>query len=186
MHDRLSRIQYLLHKFEIPEKDQRKNKLSINQITEFEAKFDLYFPEEFVNLLLLCNGSFAGEGGIFGLHQEQRVLDIEYYFELFPYWLSAKWIPVASDGCGNYFVCVANTQFEGKAPVVFIDSAIGYDQIAYVVASNLFDFLIFYLESSLGETGWPFDLEFVVRADPDILNFRCLQLPWDQGCISRS
>ena len=61
---------------------------------------------------------------------------------------------------------------------------IGYDQIAYVVASNLFDFLIFYLESSLGKTGWPFDPEFVVGANPDILNFRCLQLPWDRGRIS--
>jgi cell wall assembly regulator SMI1 len=180
MHAKILKIQYLLSEFEIPEQYKLKNRLSINQITEFEEKFNIRFPEKFVDCLLSFSGSFAGDGGIFGLHQEKSILDIGYYFDLFPNWLNAKWIPVASDGCGNYFVCIANSQFEGKDPVVFIDSSLGYDKIAYIVASNLFDFLIFYLEGSLSNTGWPFDSEFVVGIDPDILTFSSLRLPWDQ------
>jgi hypothetical protein len=92
--------------------------------------------------------------------------------------MKKKWIPVASDGCGNYYAVPTNGEFGPGFPVVFIDSIASTDSPAYIVASGVLKFVRFYLEDELRLTQWPFDREEVVRCDPGILTFSGVKLPW--------
>jgi len=101
-----------------------------------------------------------------------------FYWELFPEWRQNGWVPVAGDGCGNYYVLMSNEKHGENSPVIFVDTLSESDSGAYVVASSLFHFLRFYLEADIDRTGWPFDEAYVVGRDPAIMNFHDFELPW--------
>ncbi|HVW38717.1 MAG TPA: SMI1/KNR4 family protein [Pirellulales bacterium] len=149
------------------------------QLNAFEQRTGIQIPPELSSWLSISNGPGVGPGGFLGLETSRRGFDIDQYLALCPIWKEKKWIPVASDGCGNFYVVPTNGEFGAGFPVVFVDLGESYDSPAYIVASGVFKFIRFLLERELGATQWPFDSEQVVRCDPDILKFRGVALPWE-------
>ncbi|WP_181259297.1 SMI1/KNR4 family protein [Pseudoduganella armeniaca] len=145
-------------------------------LQQLQAAFGRELPPQLVDWLRRSNGPCAGPGGLFGYATGTRHLDIDYYWELYPAWRERGWIPVAGDGCGNYYVLLATGA--AAAPVAFIDTAEGDDTLAYLVASDLWHFIDFYLRSDAGEGGWPFDQDDVLASDPMLANAAGAPLPW--------
>ena len=56
--------------------------------------------------LSICRGAAIGPGGVFGQRPDRPYLDMVRIRDLFPEWRSLCWLPVADDGCGNYYVMV--------------------------------------------------------------------------------
>jgi hypothetical protein len=154
-------------------------------IATFEQECGFALPPEQRGWLRLCNGALAGPGGLLGINPDPPWLDIGVLYRLIPQWLDNRWIPVADDGCGNYYVLDAGGPTSESHPVYFIDHERGYDAPAYRVASGLWQFLWFLLTSEL-ERGsgirpkWPFDHHYVLEHDPEIGAAPCaVPLPWD-------
>jgi DNA-binding SARP family transcriptional activator len=138
-----------------------------DEIAAVAARCPVRLPESYVSWLRFCNGSAAGPGGIFGTG---TVLET---FEIFPGWAELGRIPVASDGCGNYYVLDA-----ASGAVYFADTMEG-DDFSYLVGSDLPHFLRFLLSRETGVRGWPFDSGFVTGLDPAILRVGPPELlPW--------
>jgi cell wall assembly regulator SMI1 len=102
--------------------------------------------------------------------------------DLYPEWRPRRWVPLASDGCGNAYVLDCSDGNQSPEAVYFVDCAFDSSQFAYVVASSLQRFLTFYLESDLGELqqSWPIDREYVLARDPEVASFDARLLPWDE------
>ncbi len=94
----------------------------------------------------------------------------------YPQWREERWIPVAGDGCGNYYLLVPEP---GRScSVCFIDTISSPSELAYLAASDLWHFLTFLLQAEPEATGWPFNEEFVCGADPEIVACNAAVLPW--------
>lgn len=152
---------------------------SAPQISACETRLGWKFPAKLRAWLLTCNGPCVGPGGVFGIAPLRKDLDIEGVLQLYPAWLTKGWIPIAGDGCGNYYVVAGRTESGGGEPVIFVDTANDDMAPAYIVGSDTWKFLRFLFKKELKESKWPFDREEVERADPEILAFHDLPLPWD-------
>ena len=141
-----------------------------SEIESAELRIDMRFPDSLREWLMITNGPDIGPGGILGLSDIEEVLNGNYG------WKPQKWIPVASDGCGNYHVIVHEN--DDMDSVAFIDCAADFKNIAYIVASNLWTFLRCYFEKQLIDTEWPFVKSEVLMRDPDILKSK-LPVPWE-------
>jgi hypothetical protein len=86
-----------------------------------------------------------------------------------PGWHDRRFVPVAGDGCGNYYVSDASLGLT-VSPIFFVDTFVNPLQPAYVVASNLWLFLRFLFMKDLGKSRWPFSREEVLANDPAILH----------------
>src|SRR5688572_4542233 len=89
------------------------------QILAAEARIGFRFPDCLRIWLKHCNGSLAGQGGIFGVDQVNAFTDLEHKIRLYPDWLKSRWLPVAGDGCGNYYLLVPDSAVPGGFPVCF-------------------------------------------------------------------
>jgi hypothetical protein len=166
----------LLEGIALPPGEHRKTCASIDSIQDFGRRTGLVLPHELQDWLQVMNGSRIGPGGILGIRNDDPYCDIETILTGYPEWQKAGWIPIAGDGCGNYYVIVT----DGKlTPIVFIDTVADYLKPAYVAASGLWVFVWFLLKSELGETGWPFCREFVMQHDPEIECCTFAPMPWD-------
>ncbi len=148
------------------------------QLNAFSQRTGIQLPSELSSWLSISNGPCVGRGGLFGVETRRESCDIYQILARHPSWMMKKWIPVASDGCGNYYIVPTNGEFGPRYPVVFIDSIASTESPAYIVASGLLKFIQFYLEDELRLTEWPFERDEVVRRDPDILKFTGVKLPW--------
>jgi hypothetical protein len=54
--------------------------------------------------LSVCGGARIGPGGVFGPQPDAPGTDMAYRRNLYPEWAELGWLPVAGDGCGNYYV----------------------------------------------------------------------------------
>lgn len=144
----------------------------------FTEKTGVSLPREVRKWLCQHNGSTAGPGGIFGVGRSRPHLNIDHYYAIFPHWQAAGWLPVAGDGCGNYYLLPTAEDLGAGKPVFFIDTAEDSRRPTYLVASSLELFLEFLLRKELGEHWWPFNRKMVLQADPTIVNFAA-PLPWD-------
>ncbi|MCG3126416.1 MAG: hypothetical protein CHACPFDD_01251 [Phycisphaerae bacterium] len=95
-----------------------------------------------------------------------------------PVWMQRGWIPIAGDGCGSYYLMPSRNDFGPGYPVIFCDHVDGLTAPTYIVASDLWHFIDFYLREDLGEERWPFDRDFVTQKDPLITAFHGVALPW--------
>jgi len=152
---------------------------SQQDIIQLEKEIGFALPEELLDWLQASNGPCVGAGGITGVRTKRNGQDIAIILSNYPSWKEKHWIPIAGDGCGNYYVMLADST-KGSLPLGFVDTMRDRDSIAFIAASNLWHFLNFYLKAEQGERRWPFKREFVVEMDPDILEFTNLGLPWDR------
>jgi cell wall assembly regulator SMI1 len=160
----------------------------------FEDRIGIRVPDDLREWLKISNGAFVGTVPVFGVHPPSYPLSMEKLFEIYPSWREKKWIPVASDGCGNYYVIPTQGEYGEGFPIVFVEAVTDYETPKYIVASDLSHFLIFLIEDEQllmkmepldlleGEpTPWPFDEQKVVNDDPAILNFRDVRVPWSSS-----
>lgn len=143
------------------------------KLAHFESARALQLPVELREWLRQMNGPRIGPGGTFGVGTENRRSDIGFVMDLFPDWQRASWIPVASDGAGNYYVLSREDR-----GVYFVDVALDPDEACYAVASTLPRFLDFLFARELGDESWPFDEDSVLEKDPEIESLRGAPLPW--------
>jgi len=146
------------------------------EIVDAEASLRMSFPPELREFLLFLNGPCIGPGGIFGISTKREYLDIRRILERHPVWKDRGWIPVAGDGCGNYYVAVKDAE---GFPVCFIDTIQDELSLAYVVASDVWMFVWFLLGAELRKNGWPFDRGYLMAHDPAIAGCTVAPMPWD-------
>ena len=139
-------------------------------LRDFERRTGLVLSPEHEALLQLSNGPCVGPGGIFGIGTARESLDIEKIYATNPRWLELRWIPVAGDGCGNYYLAVP-----------CVDTMADPEAASYVVASDVLRFAEVLLDKEMGAVGWPFDAAVVLREDPGLARFEGrLPLPWSE------
>ena len=63
-------------------------------------------PPALEGWLSVCRGAAIGPGGVFGQRPDRPGLDMVRIRNLFAEWQPLGWLPVAGDGCGNYYVLV--------------------------------------------------------------------------------
>jgi cell wall assembly regulator SMI1 len=86
--------------------------------------------------LSVCRGARIGPGGVFGQRPDTPDVDTVLRRDLFPGWAELGWLPVAGDGCGNYYVLAED------GTVGFVDTMKDPDRLDRRVASDLLSFMI--------------------------------------------
>jgi cell wall assembly regulator SMI1 len=173
-------VKRLLHEVERPPGESIPPGASPAEIVTLEATIGISLPPLLRKWLSTSNGPFVGPGGIAGINPKREDRDIPWLLELFPSWKSNRWIPIAGDGCGDYYVVSTQNEFGDGEPVLFIDVHDGDDsRPTFIAASNVWRFLRFLLLKDLRKSKWPFDEIEVLAADPEILTFSGVPLPWN-------
>ena len=173
---------------------------SDSQIGGFETKASIKLPQEILEWMGVCNGALVKPGGIFSL------TEIISSYSNIPKWLENGWIPMASDGCGDYYVLDTRGKISTTSthPIYFIDQK-DYNRADYIVASGLWKFLRFLLEDEIlssenpidpstdpwdddlqtwinpnSKVYWPFNKNKVLEFDPDLAFYEGnVPFPWD-------
>ena len=144
----------------------------------FAEEIGIPVPDDLRDWLKLASGPSV-PSRLFGIRMR---MDIESILEIHPLWKQNKWIPVADDGCGNYYVVATQQEFGKGFPILFIDTMESSEQPQYLVASDIGHFILFFVEHEINprfdSEGWPFGEKYVLQTDPDILNFKKELLPW--------
>jgi cell wall assembly regulator SMI1 len=149
------------------------------QLGALEERLELSLPEVYRKWLSVCNGMVAGPGGIYGTETGKNFLDVEWVLQLHPQWLEQRWLPVAGDGNGNHYVLDLSRRHIDEDAVFFIDVSDDPEALSYIVASDLRRFFAGLLSKELGDRRWPFDREFMLQADPQIVSVEPpYLLPW--------
>ncbi len=172
------RIQELLCKVPKPPEELLPHGIGDVECDDFEKRTEIDLPEDAREWLKLANGPCVGPGGIYGIRPSRAHLDIESFFLSFPSWKARKWIPIAGDGCGNYYIVPTQHEYGRGFPVLFFDTSSSVDEPSYIVASDIGHFMLALLEKELGKEGWPFNEKAVVQSDPHIVAFKGVDLPW--------
>ena len=143
------------------------------EIDAAEASLGVQIPPEVREWLAFTNGPAIGPGGVYGLAEFEEV------YGFIPEFRANRWLPLGTDGCGNYFVLA--TDSSPLRPVFFVDGLQdgGYGVPTYAVASHYWRFLRFLLQRELGETRWPFERDYVTEWDLDFESITGATLPWD-------
>jgi hypothetical protein len=136
------------------------------------------FPSGLRGWLGVVNGAMIGPGGIFGVRDANEFLSIDRYFKMFPEWRDSGWIPVASDGVGNYWVSVPEGPDGSRDWIAFVDVRPDPVSVDRYFSSSFLIFLRFLLEAELGEKRWPTDREYTLERDPALSYAPKGQEPW--------
>ena len=171
---------------------------SEEEIAGFEERTGLRVPAELREWWRLHNGSPFGDGGFYS------IATAEGDYDWHPLWRERGWIPVGGDGCGDTYV-LDSRPASGPRGIYFIEHESDQSRLEYVVASDLWQFLRFNLvdeqrhrewdqacdalDEAEGEDAeieypeepdslWPFNQEYVVAQDPEIVNCTSGPLPW--------
>jgi hypothetical protein len=152
--------------------------IQLGEIRAFEEELGFAFPPPFRKWLEITNGPCVGPGGLCGIRTLRDIQDIAKVFESHPQWKNRRWVPVAGDGCGDFYLMATTEEFGAGYPVFFVDIHENENVPTYVAASGLWPFLRFFLGRELASTGWPFRKEFVLARDPAIIACQGLPFPW--------
>lgn len=155
--------------------------LSDAEIDGFTQRTGLPIPPELREWLHFTNGPCIGPGGLYGI-RPRELRDMEGVFEFLPEFKVNRWLPLGTDGCGNYYVLALASESTRIRPVYFIDASQekGYKTPTYAVASELWLFLRFLFRLELGDRAWPFDAKKVLVCDPDLAQVKGAPLPWEK------
>lgn len=177
----IPQIRGLLDEVPQPPEELLPEGVSDQECNDFEKRTGIALPHDVRDWLKIANGPCVGPGGLFGIRPARTHLDIESCFTMFPLWKTKKWIPIAGDGCGNYYLVPTQHEYGGGYPVLFVDTGSSSETPSYIVASDIGHFLVFLLEKELGREGWPFNEKAVIQFDPQITQFNGAALPWTTG-----
>jgi hypothetical protein len=155
--------------------------LSDAEIDGFTQRTGLLIPPELREWLHFTNGPCIGPGGVYGIRPRREHLDMEGVYEFLPEFKQNHWLPLGTDGCGNYYVLALASEPSELRPVYFIDASQdnGYKAPTYAVASESWHFLRFLFRSELGDHAWPFDSKTVLANDPELSRVKGAPMPWD-------
>ena len=110
------------------------------ELASLELRLGLSLPASLTTWLGVLNGDTVGQGGVFGARRDKSFLDIAHISKIFQVeWAGHLWIPVASDGCGNYYVLLPDER------VGFVDTMADPRAIDAIKAETLDEFLLWYL-----------------------------------------
>jgi cell wall assembly regulator SMI1 len=102
---------------------------SDGQINDFARRTGLSVPSEVREWLRFTDGPRIGPGGVYGLR------DFEEVYGFLPQFRENRWLPLGTDGCGNYYVPALGSEDRPLQPVYFVDPLPGgYGTPAYAVA----------------------------------------------------
>jgi hypothetical protein len=148
--------------------------VSDSQIEGFALVQGVSIPPEVREWLRFTDGPRIGPGGVYGLR------DFEETYKFLPEFKDKRWLPLGTDGCGDYYVLALDSADEPLRPVYFIDPYQDgeYGVPTYAVASEFWRFLWFLFQGESGERRWPFDEEFVLAKDPALKNVKSAPMPW--------
>jgi hypothetical protein len=104
-----SRIVELVHGAVRAPEDADVDGASPQELEELEQRLGHPLPGQLADWLRICRGAAIGPGGFFGNRPDRPSLDIPAYLDLFPEWAGKSWLPVAGDGCGNYYVLLPSS-----------------------------------------------------------------------------
>jgi len=147
-------------------------------IVALESEIDRALSPELRRWLRVVNGAMLGPGGVFGVRDVHDFLSIEKYLRIYPEWRTLGWVPIASDGVGNYWVTVPQGPDRSADWVAFVDTHENPGAVDRYVASSFLRFMRFLLKSELGETRWPGDKEYDLECDPALANVPEAQAAW--------
>ncbi|WP_328991299.1 SMI1/KNR4 family protein [Kribbella sp. NBC_01245] len=105
------------------------------ELVELEARLGRALPAELVEFLGICRGAVIGPGGVFGHRPDKSYVDLPAVRTLYPEWQAGDWLPIAGDGCGNYYMLLAD------GAVGFVDTMADPGVIEEVAAPDLFTFI---------------------------------------------
>ncbi|MEU5529395.1 SMI1/KNR4 family protein [Micromonospora chersina] len=145
------------------------------ELVDLERRLGEPIPAALADWLRVCKGEAIGSGGVYGAWFGRDPNDVAARREDNPSWREQGWLPVAGDGCGNTYVLSTRGPLTGS--IGFIDSS-EPDEMAYVVASDLWRFLRFLFMAETGDRRWPFDQHSVLTADPALAALPGKLMPW--------
>ncbi len=151
-------------------------------IDRFILKTGFVVPNDLHEWLMTSNGPVVGPGGLFGIERAGAAdpdYTIESALERRPHYAAKGWIPVAGDGCGNFYVVDTTAVTPSGNPVYFVEAAEPLREAAYSVASGIWQFLRFLLRKEVGHSYWPFDRERVLKDDPDLAAVATVPHAWE-------
>ncbi|MCP4536461.1 MAG: SMI1/KNR4 family protein [Chloroflexi bacterium] len=169
----------LLRKVPAPPEDSLPAGASNAALQDAESTNGILFPPKLRDWLSTSNGACVGPGGLVGIDINRDSHDLAAIFDNYPIWRDKGWIPVAGDGCGNYYVVATRNDYGAGEPVLFVDANETPDEPAFIAASDTWLFLKFLLSKEVGESRWPFNEAEVVTSDPDIVSFENVCFPWN-------
>lgn len=168
-----------------------------DEILAFEERNNFMLPDELREWLKMCNGARIATG-LYGIQKgrDNQSLIIESEFESFALWKKKGWIPLAGDGCGDYYILATRSKVLDTHPVFFIDHERSYYQPQYVVASGVWTFLKMLFKEEVQHEShrddddydhdfpWPFDEEWVLKEDPALAYYEGeVPLAWEVDMI---
>lgn len=143
-------------------------------LDEFEESCRVRLPGEVRDWLGVCNG-LAISPALYGVRPDRPHLDLSAMYAIYPEWKESRWVPLANDECGSYYVLDAQCQLGPTHPVYFLDKEDGYDPPSYIVASGCWQFIRFLLRSELIDEAaglpWPFDELIMLTEDPLLVGY---------------
>jgi cell wall assembly regulator SMI1 len=178
----MTRIESIRRLVERGARWQRISRQSVSDedLWRFEENFGLEVPDDLRNWLKIFNGVEIGPGNLYGINTGWDATNIETYLEISG-WAAKHWIPVAGDGCGNYYVMDWSEPENFGYPIYFIDG-LHVDRPDYIVGSTIWPFIEgLLLREQRGDAGrwWPFDEERMLQHDPALRHYRGpAPLPW--------
>ncbi|MGQ0845249.1 MAG: SMI1/KNR4 family protein [Sporichthyaceae bacterium] len=172
-------------------------------IAVFETEIGRTLSASMRTWLGCVNGAAAGPGGLFGIRDRRDSSSLRQMFEIFPDWLELGWMPIAGDGCGNFYVELSRGAGAPGGFVAFVECVVDPLEIVYWAASDCLHFVEFLLEDDLRTRPavdsrrpysqaefrarvtaeipgtWPFDPNCVLARDPAMANAPTDFLPWN-------
>lgn len=149
------------------------------QLAGLKSRLRFVLPDIYLSWLRICNGMLVGPGGLYGTETAKEFLDVEWVLGQYPGWMNSAWLPIAGDGTGNHYIIDVSRSHIDRDAVFFVDVSDDSDALAFIVASNLTQFLKGLLRRELGDRRWPFNASYMLNIDPDIaLVAPSALLPW--------
>lgn len=161
---------------------------TLEEIAQSERRLGIRFPQALKQWLAVCNGAHTTFGDLYGVPTSTKGGrgTIEAIATMWndAGWLQRGWIPIANDGCGNFYV-IAYDHGTRDYAVAFIDTMENPQTLSYAVASSLLPFVAAFFLKDINleipaskQVIWPFDEYWVRENDPALFEVTVAALPW--------
>ena len=146
-------------------------------VQRFERRFGITIPADVLAWLRCTNGPFVNTQSLLGIETDHYGMDEAY--ALYPHWPALRWLPIASDGCGNLYAIDLGCRYGATQPVFFVDHEVSDEVPSHLVASGFRVFLPLFVGKESRRTVWPFDRELTLHLDPGLAACSGAPMPWD-------